>query len=261
MRTTGKSGFKMRSGNKPSGFKMMGSSPARQMTDFSNVTVDGEDAKTVSERNIKERNNRKKEKEKEMQDLLDNPDQSINPDKHRKENMMPPPAKQRDWTKTQTSSSPAISPYKNAEYDAAIAKDPNLNKHIAERNKHQKGSAEYEAQQAKINDAYGKVRNQTTLKRDQDNLETPDAKETNVTETPADGVVEAVTEVEDPKAKPKETSNKLGNVLAGAFTGGLDAVYGTGKVLKGGGDVIFKKPKKEKSLSDVEKEVDDKIDS
>jgi len=28
MRTTGKSGFKMRSGNKPSGFKMMGSSPA-----------------------------------------------------------------------------------------------------------------------------------------------------------------------------------------------------------------------------------------
>jgi hypothetical protein len=68
--------------------------PAKQMTDFSNVTVDGEDAKTVSERNIKERNKRKKEKEKEMQDLLDNPDQSINRDKHRKENMMPPPNKQ-----------------------------------------------------------------------------------------------------------------------------------------------------------------------
>jgi hypothetical protein len=85
--------FKLRSGNKSS-FKSMGSSPAKQMTDFSNVTVDGEDAKTVSETNIKERNKRKKEKEKEMQDLIDNPDQSIEKNKHRKEDMMPPPNKQ-----------------------------------------------------------------------------------------------------------------------------------------------------------------------
>ena len=86
--------FKLRSGNKSS-FKSMGSSAAKQITDFSNVTVDGEDAKTVSERNLKEREEGKKKREKEMQDLIDNPDQGINRDRLRKEDMMPPPNKQK----------------------------------------------------------------------------------------------------------------------------------------------------------------------
>ena len=181
MRTTGKSGFKMRSGNKPSmsSFKMMGSKTPSPITS---------------------------------------------------------PNKQRDWTKTQAQS---------AELDPRYAKlSPEDFK------------KEY-LRQAGGGDPMAVY----DYKGDKKEVE-PDAKEVNVTETPADGVVEAVTEVEDPKVKPKETSNSLGNVLAGAFTGGLDAVYGTGKVLKGGGDIIFNKPKeKEKSLSDVEKDVDDKIDS
>jgi len=148
------------------------------------------------------------------------------------------PNKQRDWTKTQAQS---------AELDPRYAKlSPEDFKKEYLR---QSGGGD----PMDVYDYKGD-------KKEVEETKEPDAKEVNVTETPADGVVEAVTEVEDPKAKPKGTSNKLGNVLAGAFTGGLDAVYGTGKVLKGGDD-IFSKPKKEKSLSDVEKEVDDKIDS
>ena len=56
-------------------------SPNKQMTDFSNVTVNGEDAETVKKRNIKEREERKKKKEQEMTDLINNPDQSINKEK------------------------------------------------------------------------------------------------------------------------------------------------------------------------------------
>lgn len=85
--------FKLRSGNKSS-FKNMGSSPAKQKYDLSNSTVDGEDAKTVNERNRKELEEEKKKKEKKMQDLLNNPDQSINKDKFRKEDMKLSPAKQ-----------------------------------------------------------------------------------------------------------------------------------------------------------------------
>ena len=69
-------GFKLRSGNVAS-FKNMGSSPAKQMTDFSNVTVNREDAETVKKRNIKEREERKKKKEQEMTDLINNPDKNI----------------------------------------------------------------------------------------------------------------------------------------------------------------------------------------
>tara|TARA_R100000995_G_C3440352_1_gene102979 strand:+ start:12 stop:785 length:774 start_codon:yes stop_codon:yes gene_type:complete len=73
-------GFKLKSGN-ASSFKNMGSSPAKQMTDFSNVTINGEDAETVKKRNIKEREERKKKKEQEMIDLINNPDQTINKEK------------------------------------------------------------------------------------------------------------------------------------------------------------------------------------
>ena len=97
--------FKLKSGNKP-GFKQMGAteainsipeSPAKQMTDFSNVTVDGEDASTVVERNRKKREEIKKKKEQEMNDLINNPDQTINKEKwqnHREYKPKKSPAKQ-----------------------------------------------------------------------------------------------------------------------------------------------------------------------
>jgi len=43
-------------------------------------------------------------------------------------------------------------------YAKALKKDPKLASYIKERGKHKAGSAEYEAQQAKINKAYGKTR-------------------------------------------------------------------------------------------------------
>ena len=49
------------------------------------------------------------------------------------------------------------SPFKN-EYVKAKEKDPKLDSYIIERDKHEPGSAEYEAQQSKINAAYGKKR-------------------------------------------------------------------------------------------------------
>ena len=47
---------------------------------------------------------------------------------------------------------------KSDPYAKALKKDPKLASYIKERGKHKPGSAEYEAQQAKINKAYGKTR-------------------------------------------------------------------------------------------------------
>ena len=97
--------------------------------------------------------------------------------------------------------------------------------------------------------------------------------ETEKTEEELDNQVNTSSDSEDiaedivkpPKVnKTKTITGKVGNTLVGAFTSGLDAVYGTGKVLPKGSKIYFQnkdKDKKEKSLSDVEKSVDDKINS
>lgn len=186
-------GFTLRSGNKPSGFKMMGSSPA-SMRSFGM----GE------------------------------------------------------------GTSPA--PVKDAWTDA-LKKDPDLNKHVAERDKHEKGSAEYEKYQAKINAAHGKVRNQETLKKDQDTLankeETKEETEvstdddaTNIKDGSADNM---------PKVNKAATAGKkaLGVAFQG-LTHGLDAVYGTGKV-NVDDSLVFTKPEKEKDDKTGEEKVDEII--
>ena len=50
----------------------------------------------------------------------------------------------------------------------------------------------------------------------------------------------------------------IGNILAASLTGGLDAVYGTGKVLPPGTKLEFTadKGKKQKTTSDIEKDID-----
>ena len=53
----------------------------------------------------------------------------------------------------------------------------------------------------------------------------------------------------------------IGNILAASLTGGLDAVYGTGKVLPPGTKLEYTadKGKKQKTTSDIEKDIEEKI--
>ncbi len=157
-----------------------------------------------------------------------------------------------------TTPSPITSPYKNTEYDAAVAKDPDLEKHIAERNKHKAGSAEYEAAHAKVNAAYGKERNQTTLANDQAKLE-------NEKETPEEINEETEVSTSDDAANIKAAvgrgGGKIGKGVKGALgaafqglTHGLDAVYGTGKV-NTNNSVTFSEPKEKKDKTISEKTI------
>jgi len=144
-------------------------------------------------------------------------------------------------------------PVKDA-YSDAKKKEPNLDKIIAERNKHKPGSTEYEAEHAKVNAAYGKVRNQDTLKKAQALLEnkeepSPDAEETNVTETAADKIT-------GPKVNKFATAvSKVKGKVVTAATNALNAVYGTG-VVDDSGQVVFSDKKKKKDDETGEEKVD-----
>jgi len=64
------------------------------------------------------------------------------------------------------------------------------------------------------------------------------------TKTAADNITDNASE--EPKVnKVKTIASKVGNTLVGAFTSGLDAVYGSGKVMPGN-KVKFHDPKKKK---------------
>tara|TARA_R110000737_G_scaffold297252_1_gene303929 strand:+ start:225 stop:791 length:567 start_codon:yes stop_codon:yes gene_type:complete len=83
-----------------------------------------------------------------------------------------------------------------------------------------------------------------------------DAKETNVTETAADGITESVTNEGTPKVnKFMSAASKVKGGLVSGFTGGLDAVYGTGQVLADGQVVFSKKKKKEEDSETGEQKV------
>jgi hypothetical protein len=69
------------------------------------------------------------------------------------------------------------------------------------------------------------------------------------TKTDSDKITDSITE---PKVnKTKTFANKVGNALIGSFTSGLDAVYGSGRIIPGN-KVKFHNPKKkdEKTGSD-----------
>tara|TARA_R110002126_G_scaffold6937_1_gene34916 strand:+ start:195 stop:587 length:393 start_codon:yes stop_codon:yes gene_type:complete len=77
-----------------------------------------------------------------------------------------------------------------------------------------------------------------------ENNEDKENKEVNVTETDASNITDNI--VVQPKVnKTKTIASKIGNTLVGAFTSGLDAVYGSGKVIPGD-KVKFHDPKKKK---------------
>ena len=66
----------------------------------------------------------------------------------------------------------------------------------------------------------------------EENNESKENKEVNVTETDASNITENI--VNPPKVnKAKTIASKIGNTLVGAFTSGLDAVYGSGRVIPG----------------------------
>tara|TARA_R110001599_G_scaffold11779_1_gene55413 strand:+ start:386 stop:796 length:411 start_codon:yes stop_codon:yes gene_type:complete len=69
------------------------------------------------------------------------------------------------------------------------------------------------------------------------------AAEVEATKGNADGIAESLNV---PKVnKTKTIASKIGNTLVGAFTSGLDAVYGQGKVIPGN-KLKFHNPKKKK---------------
>ena len=140
-----------------------------------------------------------------------------------------------------TTPSPITSPYKQTdeEYTKMQAEstknDPRYGKMSPVKSKKETGS--YNAN--------------NTEKKDTDD------KETNVTETAADGITESVTNEEAPEANKWMTAaSKVKGGLVSGLTGGLDAVYGTGQVLADGQVVFSKKKKKEEDNETGEQKVD-----
>tara|TARA_Y100000361_G_C11139096_1_gene333940 strand:+ start:330 stop:941 length:612 start_codon:yes stop_codon:yes gene_type:complete len=193
-RTTGKSGFKMRSGNRPT-FAKMGSSPANMRT---------------------------------------------------------------------FGIGQGTSPYKNEEeltdkekYEQALKNDPNLNQHIKNRDKYEPGSEEYEKYQALVNKAYGKERDQNLKKQQIANVE----KEKSNVEKKNEELNPDDLETKENIDKEQKSGSRAGQILSGlgkvgaaALTGGLDAVYGTGKIqfAPGGTRFITKKVDDDKDKKDKE---------
>ena len=88
-------------------------------------------------------------------------------------------------------------PKKSDPYADAKKKDPKLDSYIKERNKHKKGTPEYNAQQNKINKAYGKgPTNRSTTPKKEDKGNFVDAPKTEPKKT------------EPKKAEPKTTETK-----------------------------------------------------
>jgi|TARA_R110000764_G_scaffold155138_1_gene242966 hypothetical protein len=86
------------------------------------------------------------------------------------------------------------------------------------------------------------------------------AAEIDATKNDADGIKEGLGMPMN--AKLKAGFKKGASTLVGAFTSGLDAVYGSGKVMPGESKVIFSDGKDKKSNNeDGEDEVDEEINS
>ena len=92
-----------------------------------------------------------------------------------------------------------------------------------------------------------KMMGSSPYKQEVENTKTEEqlAAEALVTKNDASGIAE---NLNAPKVnKWKTAAGKVGNTLVGAFTGGLDAVYGSGKVIPGN-SVKFSDPKKDKKV-------------
>ena len=141
---------------------------------------------------------------------------------------------------------PVDNPSSSDPWADALKKDPKLNEYVKERDKHKKGTPEYEAQQAKINAAHGKVRDQKTLARDKANLEKPTTERT-------------TTDGNETTIEEKKKGAGLGGILVGALTGGLDAAYGSGKILPPSSARLIKKKVEKDTKTPGENIVDEII--
>jgi len=141
---------------------------------------------------------------------------------------------------------------KKLTYEEALKNDPDLAKHIKERDKHDPGSAEYEAAQAKVNAAYETTRSQKLKEAQIKNLEKDNTQEEKETDTSdvSKGIEEGI-------KKHRKGLGGVGRAIKGAasvgfagLTGGLDEVYGSGKWLPGGEFAFSDDTEKEKKKKD-----------
>ena len=153
------------------------------------------------------------------------------------------------------------SPLDKLSWEDALKADPKLNDYVAERDKHEVGSAEYEAQQALINKAHGTERDQTLKQKQIDNLNKEKEKiaDKNDNTINPDDVTTEKEVVEKKGGGLGKVLSGIGKVGVGALTAGLDAVYGTGKVqFASGGGTRFV-PGKTKGKKKDGKEGEEKV--
>ena len=106
-------------------------------------------------------------------------------------------------------------------YTAASKRDPNLASYVKKRKTLEKGSAEYNANQNRINKAYdkGPMRDQTTKTKENNN------KKVEVTNTP--GVSNVKVKTKDNKKKTTTTNQIKGTVTKNKIKAGKDGEMGT----------------------------------
>ena len=153
-----------------------------------------------------------------------------------------------------TAPSPITSPYKQTDEEytkmqaESAKKDPRYSKMSPEE---YKAEVQRQVKSKKETGSYDAMNTGKKVEK-----EDTDAKETNATETAADGITESVTNEGAPKVnKFMSAASKVKGSLVSGFTGGLDAVYGTGQVLADGQVVFSKKKKKEEDNETGEQKV------
>ena len=224
--------FKLRSGNSPM-FKKMGSSPAKQYS-----KKIGPANKPGTTKDL-----RKASDEVPLDDKYDAEydkkraayEESLSYEKRLKS-----PAKQTDW---------------EAIHKKAIEQDPRYGKMSLEEYKTEARRQMKSKKEGKGWDAMGVYDYKGKKKENQKENE-----EVSVDE-PADNITQMMTnpnaEGEEKGDKWKEGLKKVGGALVAGFTGGLDAVYGTGKVMPGKTVKAYDPDKKKKDDKSGEEKVDE----
>ena len=149
------------------------------------------------------------------------------------------------------------SPLSKLSWEDALKNDPQLNQHVKERDKHKPGSEEYEKYQALINKAHGVERDQDLKKAQIDQVNKEEGGEPDGGEPDGDPNTETDPGVQtniDGKPRP----NWAGIGIA-ALTGGLDAVYGSGKILPAGSSRLVKNTKDDKKDDKDDKTIAENI--
>ena len=227
-RTTGRSGFKMRSGNKP-GFKNMGSKVAQMMKDKTSDTMQDIDMiKTITNPDLQPET--RKIAQRIYKDAM-----------YKNKKDSPADLKSFGFAK---GTSPLNYEIKSGDTLSEIAKANNTTvEELMKANPNIKDASKIQA---------GQTLNLSSNKEENKNQESGNNKNTG-------SEVDDSAGAEKGTGQPKMSKGAaIGSILASSLTSGLDAVYGTGKVMPPGSKVVFTKDKdkKQKTTDDVEAEID-----